>query len=229
MRKIAPKLLAGACAVSMVLSMWASPAGAEERRKGRDPGFIKAHGKVTSTAGNTFNLQTPRRGALKIQHDSQTKWRNLTADALKVGAQVAVMGRLTGDVVHAEAVGSVPPKARKHAPKKRMAKRHALKGVVTAVKDSGFTLQTRRGKIEVSYNDETTFRGGSAADIKKGDRLAVVPVRPKDAEKGSLRKASKVTAKVIGFAKTNGKQRPAGFKERPEGSGSKDRQAKAAY
>lgn len=225
MRKITPKLIAGACTGFMVLSMWASPAGAEEP-KVRDPGPIKAAGKVTSISGNTFNLQTPKRGELKVQHDSETRWRNLTADALKAGAQVVVMGKLTGDVVHADAVGSVP-KARKEGAKKRMAKRHALKGVVTAVKDSGFTLQTKRGKIEVSFNDDTTFRGGSAADIKKGAKIGVVPVRPKDGEKDSVRMATKVTAKVIGFPKAKRQERPIRSKERRLRS--EDRKAKAAY
>lgn len=200
MAKITPKLMAGACVVFLVLSLGTSPAGAGER-KVRDPSSIKVGGKVTSVSGSTFGLETPRRGELKVQHDAQTRWRNLTADALKVGAQLVVKGKLTGDVIRAAVIGSVPPTARKHAAKKRIAKRHALNGVVIGVTDSGFTLQTRRGQIEVSYNDETTFRGGSAANIKKGAKIAVVPVRPQDAEKRSLRKATKVTAKVIGFPK----------------------------
>lgn len=158
-------------ALTLALALGTLPAWAEEGAE-RPDGQARIGGKVTSVAGATFTVKTPRRGEVKVQTDSSTEWIKGSADDVKAGTAIVAAGTLTGSVLHADKVGITQERPARKA--RRMAKR-GLRGEVVSVQGNKFTLKTPKGELTVHTSEQTRFVGIEEDELSKGDRVGVIP------------------------------------------------------
>lgn len=142
---------------------------------------VRVMGKVTSLEGQQITLDTPRRGALTVEFDSNTDWVHGSQSDLAVGAMVAVAGTGT-DPIHAIKIGvwkeGERPRKDGHRPRAHDGRRrhhrpHLIKGEITALGDDQFILKTRRGDVTVRYDNDTKFVNGTSEDLDVADLVGV--------------------------------------------------------
>lgn len=180
-------------AVVAVFLLGALPTAAQEGTDGEGTSKARAAGEVKSISGNTFVLATPRRGDITVQHDANTEWYGGEASDLEVGSRVGVAGTLTNSVLHAEKIGYAD--ALKKRGMRHRLHNNMIAGEVTEVEGRTFTLQTRRGEVLVTWDDETNFRGGTSDDLKEGTKVGVAGERTS----GGEGEPPAVHARGIGF------------------------------
>lgn len=141
---------------------------------------ILVTGQVTAISGDTFDMQSRQGREVKVQTDTQTRFRvrgvqNATIDAIKIGDVVAVRGQRAGDALHAKVVAVLPPQLRDQ-----------VAGQVTAIQGATLALEDKDGQaVNVLTTAVTLFRSkdnpnATLADIKVGDLVTAVGVREGD-------------------------------------------------
>jgi hypothetical protein len=179
-------LLAGA------IFLGAIPASGQDRP---DRDKVRAIGKVTSIDGNTFTMDTRRRGEIKVTYDDETEWAGGSQSDLKVDVVVAIVGTGT-DPINAEKIGFPKEGHRRHH------RPRLIRGEITDVGDGQFRLKTRRGEVTVKWNEDTKFVHGASEDIEKGAKVGVAGRRERpegsetSGEAGALGRRARVRLEI---------------------------------
>ncbi len=133
-------------------------------------------GDVTAITGNVLTVQTVMQGVVKVQTDSNTRFRqqgnpNASLSAVKVGDRIVARGERTNDVLHANVVLIMPSNLRDVV----VGKVQSITGnTIVVTKNDGSTANVATTAI-------TSFRtkdipNASLLDVKVGDVLEAAGV-----------------------------------------------------
>jgi uncharacterized protein DUF5666 len=166
------KLLAGLLVVAMLFATVGVAMAAPDKAMGRN----MITGDVTTINGNMLTVQTLAQGVVKVQTDSNTRFRqqgnpNASLSDVKVGDRIAARGQRTIDVLHASIVLLMPSNLR-----------DAVMGKVQSINGTTIVVTKQDGSTaNVATSDITSFHSkdnpnASLSDVKVGDLLQAAGV-----------------------------------------------------
>ena len=130
---------------------------------------VEIKGAVVSATDHSVTVLT-RSGAVTVEFDGQTEFKNGSAEDLVAGRRVEIEAVRRDD-------GTLLAKKIEIEDRDDDEREVELKGLIVTATANSLTVHTRSGDVTVAFNAQTEFKGGSAGDLVAGRRVEVDAVR----------------------------------------------------